>query len=170
MPRNVELKARVRNHKNLVYQVQLTADRGPETLIQKDTFFEVPQGRLKLREFPGGRGELIAYHRPDDTGPKTSTYAISRTDDSPALLAVMQAVLPVIGVVRKTRLLYLAGRTRIHIDDVEGLGWFMELEVVLAAGEDLLAGQEEAKRLLTSLGVAEQDLVEGAYLDLLNHR
>ena len=167
MPQNVEIKARVRDHKALVYRTELTANRGPVTLIQNDTFFEVPVGRLKLREFPGGKGELIAYDRPDAVGPKTSNYAISYTKDSPTLLKVLQAALPVIGTVRKTRLLYIAGRTRIHIDDVEGLGWFCELEVVLEKDEDPAVGEAEAAKLMDQLQIQAEDLVEGAYLDLL---
>ena len=168
MPQNVEIKARVRDHKALLYRAELTADRGPVTLVQTDTFFEVPTGRLKLREFPGGPGELIAYDRPDAAGPKTSTYAISNTDNSPGLLKVLKAALPVIGVVSKTRQLFIAGRTRIHIDDVKGLGWFMELEVVMGPDEDPAVGEAEAAALMDQLHVQAEDLVTGAYLDLLS--
>jgi predicted adenylyl cyclase CyaB len=71
------------------------------------------------------------------------------------------------GVVRKTRYLYLAGQTRIHLDDVEGLGHFMELEVVLRADQSDAEGQAIAEDLMVRLGVRKDDLLEGAYMDLL---
>jgi predicted adenylyl cyclase CyaB len=69
--------------------------------------------------------------------------------------------------VRKTRYLYLAGQTRIHLDDVEGLGQFMELEVVMREGQSDAEGQASAEGLLASLGVERSDLLEGAYMDLM---
>jgi predicted adenylyl cyclase CyaB len=69
--------------------------------------------------------------------------------------------------VRKQRTLFLAGRTRIHLDRVEGLGDFLELEVVLAEGEPADAGVREARALMHALGVESSQLVEGAYVDLL---
>ena len=71
------------------------------------------------------------------------------------------------GVVRKTRYLYLVGQTRIHLDDVEGLGQFMELEVVLEDGQSDADGQVIAEGLMTALGVESGDLIDGAYMDLL---
>ncbi len=68
---------------------------------------------------------------------------------------------------RKQRLLYITGRTRIHLDRVEGLGEFLELEVVLRDGETVEAGMQEARSLMQALGVAPEHLVSGAYLDLL---
>jgi hypothetical protein len=71
------------------------------------------------------------------------------------------------GVVRKTRYLYLVGETRVHLDDVEGLGQFMELEVVMQEGQSDAEGQAIAEGLMASLGVESSDLLEGAYMDLL---
>jgi predicted adenylyl cyclase CyaB len=71
------------------------------------------------------------------------------------------------GVVKKTRYLYLVGQTRVHLDDVEGLGQFMELEVVMREGQNDMDGQVIAEGLMAALGVEENDLLEGAYMDLL---
>ena len=68
---------------------------------------------------------------------------------------------------RKHRTLYLVGRTRIHLDRVESLGHFLELEVVLAEGESPDAGVKEARALMTALGLADDQLIDGAYVDLL---
>jgi predicted adenylyl cyclase CyaB len=81
----------------------------------------------------------------------------------------MACVLPVRGVVVKHREVFLVGRTRIHLDRVENLGSFVELEVVLADGESLEAGRDEARELLTLLAIPEGDLVPDAYIDLLEH-
>lgn len=170
MPANVEIKARVRDPRKLLERARGLAPAEPVTITQVDTFFAVPVGRLKLRDFGDGTGELIRYRRPDRTGPKVSDYALSPTADPVGLAELLAGALPVIGVVRKRRTLLLVGRTRIHIDEVQDLGWFMELEVVLGAGDGVAGGEAEARRLMADLGIAEDDLVQGAYLDLLRGR
>lgn len=167
MPANIEIKARVADPAALLAKAKILADTGPETIVQTDTFYQVAQGRLKIREFADGSGELISYHRPDADGPKTSSYAIARTPRAADLVNVLGAVLELRGTVRKKRLLLLAGRTRIHLDEVDGLGSFMELEVVLADGDDLAGGEKEAAELMESLGISPDHLVSGAYIDLL---
>lgn len=167
MPRNVEIKARLRDPDAVAAVAAELADGPVAVLEQHDIFYRSDEGRLKLRRFPDGRGELIAYSRPDQPGPKTSRYAIHRTDDGDGLAATLAAGLAPIGEVIKTRRLYLVGRTRVHLDAVDGLGSFLELEVVLDEGEGVAAGEAEAQRLLAALGVAHGDLVAGAYVDLL---
>lgn len=167
MPQNVEIKARVQDPSRFRQLAANLADGPGQLICQTDTFFTVPTGRLKLREFIDGSAELIRYHRPDTEGPKTSDYAIFRTHDPAGLKTVLQGALPELGVVCKERTLYLAGRTRIHFDEVENLGTFMELEVVLADGDSIADGQAEARRLMDALEIAAADLVTGAYLDHL---
>jgi adenylate cyclase len=139
----------------------------PQRIEQDDTFFVVPHGRLKLRQFADGSGELIHYHRADAAGPKTSDYVRVPAPDPDALREALERAHGSAGRVRKQRTLLLAGRTRIHLDRVEGLGDFLELEVVLRDGEAEADGTAEAQALMARLGVASHDLVEGAYLDLL---
>jgi len=167
MPRNVEIKAKVSNLDAFRKAALALSDTPGSLIIQKDTFFAVAQGRLKLRNFGNGLGELIRYHRPDATGPKVSDYSISPTSDPDGLTDLLSRVMPVLGVVAKERTLFMAGRTRIHLDDVQGLGWFMELEVVLTEEETPVDGEVEAQRLMKILGINKDDLVEGAYLDML---
>ena len=170
MGRNVEIKARIADRAALARRVAAIADRGPTVIDQEDTFFPSPRGRLKLRRFADGRGELIHYRRPDAAGPEESRFVRSPTADPDSLAAALGGALGVRGVVRKRRTLYLAGRTRIHLDEVEGLGDFLELEVVLAAGESKEAGLAVARGLMDRLGVAADDLVARAYVDLLEER
>lgn len=167
MAQNVEIKARVTDPVSFRKTAANLTNSDGEVIRQTDTFFTVPQGRLKLRDFGDGLGELIRYQRPDASGPKVSDYAISRTNDPDGLANLLAGALPVLGVVRKTRTLFLAGRTRIHFDDVEGLGWFMELEVVLSGDDTPEDGERETHRLRKILGIGQDDLVQGAYLDLL---
>ncbi|XP_053800231.1 uncharacterized protein LOC128788915 [Vidua chalybeata] len=138
-----------------------------QVLLQTDTFFRVPRGRLKLRRTQDGRGELIFYERPDSAGPKLSRFSITPTADPEGLQAVLSQSLGVLGTVRKERLLFLLGQTRLHLDRVQGLGDFLELEVVLRPEQSEEDGQRLARELLRELGVGERDLVSGAYLDLL---
>jgi predicted adenylyl cyclase CyaB len=167
MPRNIEIKARVTNPSALRRAAEDVADQAVETIQQDDTFFHCRNGRLKLRDFGNGRGELIYYRREDQHGPKTSFYQITSTHEPEALRDTLTAALGEMGRVRKTRLLYLAGRTRIHLDQVEGLGDFMELEVVLTEDETESAGRDEANQLMNKLGIQTSDLIEAAYVDLL---
>lgn len=167
MARNVEVKARVRDWGGLRSRVEALCPGPPTRIEQHDTFFRVPNGRLKLRRLGTGEGQLIHYVRADEDGPAESAYTIAPTGDADALEAILRGVLLVAGLVVKTRLLYVHGRTRIHLDDVEGLGRFLELEVVLGAGEPAAAGEAEARKLMEELEIAEADLVAEAYVDLL---
>ncbi len=167
MPANIEIKARLADFERVQETAAALSD-GPVTVIhQEDTFFNTPQGRLKLRIQDDGRGQLIYYLRPDMSGPKHSEYYIFNTADPAELKAILGKAYGVRGVVIKTRHLYLVGQTRIHLDLVEGLGAFMELEVVLHLGQADSEGQAVAEQLMNALGVKPGDLIDGAYLDLV---
>lgn len=166
MAANVEIKAHARDIPALLERARALA--ATETrLNQHDVFFPVSSGRLKLRILAPDRGELIHYDRPDAPGPKQCDYSIAPTAEPNALRQVLARALGVLGEVRKTRRLLIVGQTRVHLDQVEGLGSFLELEVVLRPGQSMAEGSAVARDLMTRLGVAEEDLVSGAYLDLL---
>jgi predicted adenylyl cyclase CyaB len=167
MARNVEIKARIENVDALASRVEALADRGPFEIRQDDTFFACGQGRLKLRMLSADEGQLIFYRRPDQPGPKESVFVIAPTTAPDALREALALAYGQAGRVRKHRTLYLTGRTRIHLDRVEGLGHFLELEVVLADGERSERGVEEAMKLMTALGIGPDQLIDGAYVDLL---
>nr|XP_056702651.1 adenylate cyclase CyaB-like [Euleptes europaea] len=167
MPANVEIKARVRDRVKLVSNAERLSGSSGCVIAQTDTFFPVPCGRLKLRDFRDGHGQLIFYDRPDAQGPKLSHYAISPTEDPSGLATVLSQALGVKGVVKKERRLYMVGQTRVHVDHVEGLGDFMELEVVLEEQQNPQEGERLAQQLMAELGVDQEDLLTGAYLDLM---
>ncbi|MBL0086893.1 MAG: class IV adenylate cyclase [Ideonella sp.] len=171
MPANVEIKARIASVTALLPLAQaLSDDEHAQLIHQDDTFFTVPHGRLKLRVFADGTGELIHYHRANADGPKVSDYAISTVSEPDSLREVLERACGLLGRVRKERILVLVGQTRIHLDRVEGLGDFLELEVVLRPGQPHAEGHAIARSLMQQLGVAESDLVSVAYLDLLRDR
>lgn len=167
MPANIEIKARVRDFAGIKSRAEQLSGMPAEVIPQEDTFFNVSQGRLKLRILAADRGQLIYYTRPDQEGPKRSDYHIAYTTDPENLKRVLELAYGIRGVVKKKRYLYLVGQTRVHLDDVEGLGQFMELEVVLREGQGDAEGQAIAEGLMAGLGVERSDLLEGAYMDLL---
>lgn len=170
MPRNVEIKARVDGLADVEHRARAFATEGPVDLVQDDTFFACANGRLKLREFADGSGELIHYLRADEAGPKASDYLITAIAAPHALRETLSRALGTVGRVRKARRLYIADRTRIHLDQVEDLGSFVELEVVLREGETTESGNAVARHIMALLGIAESQLVRGAYVDLKGSR
>jgi predicted adenylyl cyclase CyaB len=169
MSRNVEIKARIESVEALRPKAAGLADSGPTSIHQDDTFFRCPNGRLKLRKLSETEGELIFYQRPDRAGPKESFYVLVPTAAPEELREALSLACGVIGRVRKTRTLFMVGRTRIHLDRVEGLGDFLELEVVMAENEPVETGMTVVYEILDKLGVAPEQFVSCAYIDLLTN-
>ncbi|XP_014351397.1 uncharacterized protein LOC106705860 [Latimeria chalumnae] len=167
MPSNVEIKAKVHDLSQLIKNAEQLSQSEGTLIVQKDTFFCVQKGRLKLRDFKNGNGQLIFYERPDLDGPKLCNYSISPTADPDGLRRVLSDALGVRGTVEKERRLYMVGQTRVHVDKVEGLGNFLELEVVLEEGQSPEEGESIAQGLMGQLGVKQEDLLTGAYMDLI---
>ncbi len=171
MKRNVEIKAKVADLEAVRRIVEGLADSGPMELAQEDTFFVCPRGRLKLRRFVGcPQAELIYYERSEKSGPRESRYIVHPTADPDGLREVLAAAFDIRGVVRKRRAVYLIGQTRVHLDQVEGLGEFVELEVVLRPEQNSSEGVAIAHELMAKLGISPHRLIDGAYIDLLHDR
>ena len=166
MPSNIEIKARARNFEEIKSCAEKLSDTPVQVIPQHDIFFNTSQGRLKLR-IVADHAQLIYYTRPDQEGPKRSDYHITRSDDPENLKRVLELAFGIRGEVKKTRYLYLVGQTRLHLDDVEGLGQFIELEVVLRGDQSDAEGQKIAEDLISALRVQRADLIDGAYMDLL---
>jgi predicted adenylyl cyclase CyaB len=171
MKKNVEIKARVTDLAAVRRIVEGIADSGSMELQQEDTFFACSRGRLKLRRLLDcAQGELIYYERPAGSGPKESRYIVHPTGDPAELRDVLAAALDVRGVVRKRRSVYLVGQTRVHLDQVEGLGEFVELEVVLQPQQNSADGVAIAHDLMRKLGISPSQLIDRAYIDLLDEQ
>jgi homotetrameric cytidine deaminase len=157
---NIEIKARDPDPgRSLERALALGAEDHGE-IVQRDTYFARATGRLKVREQTPGDAELIHYRRTDEAGARVSDYRIVPAPDAQALVAALDAALGTLVVVEKRRHLLLADGVRIHLDRVEGLGDFVELEAV---GHDDSAGID---RLRAELRIADDSLVEGSYSDL----
>lgn len=180
MPRNIEIKARLADGALEALRERALALAGAgaaaERISQDDAFFAVPHGRLKLRRFEDGSAELIHYQRADRVDAKASDYVRVPLPgaDAAATADALQAALArgcgLLGRVRKTRWLVRVGATRVHLDRVEGLGDFMELEVVLREGQPDAEGHATAEALMEALGLQHAERLAGAYLDLLAAR
>jgi predicted adenylyl cyclase CyaB len=164
---NVEIKARcgdplfIRN-----YLLSNNAEfKGVDK--QTDTYFNVQQGRLKLRE---GiiENNLIFYERANQAGPKNSHFHLVKVEDAAGLKDVLTKSIGVKVVVKKRREIYYIRNVKFHIDEVDGLGSFVEIEAgnILA---DLAQGQlkEQCDFYLKEFGIKEEDLVELSYSDML---
>ena len=136
---------------------------------QRDVFFRVPVGYLKLRTAEGGPAELIAYARAPGTDPRSSDYDIAPVADDAALETVLSRSLGLRGVVEKVRRLYLWRHTRIHLDEVTGLGSFLELETVVL-GISREHAEAEAREMIGILGLDPARFLDRPYLELLEHR
>ena len=167
MPVNIEIKARVHDFAGLKHRAEQLSDTPCQVISQQDTFFSCQHGRIKLRELGPHQGQLVYYIRQDISGPKHSDYKIFTTDDPAGLKLILAQAYGIRGVITKLRYLYMVGQTRIHLDDVEGLGKFIEIEVVLRPDQTDADGQAIAEDLMVKLGIQEGDLIETAYMDML---
>jgi predicted adenylyl cyclase CyaB len=170
MATNIEIKARVEDLDALKARAESLSDKPLEIIPQEDIFFKTDKGRLKLRVLAPDLGYLIYYERPNQDGPKRSDYYLAKTEEPANLKTALSLALGLRGVVKKTRYLYMVGQTRIHLDEVEGLGHFMELEVVMREGQSDAEGQAIAEDLMFRLGVRKDALIEAAYMDMLESR
>ena len=163
--RNVELKATDPDpERSLAVCRDLGAeDRG--VLVQRDTYFRVPDGRLKLREETPGGAALIQYLRSDRPEARESRYRIAPVEDATALREALDAALGTLVVVDKERRLLLWEGVRIHLDTVRGLGSFLELEGVAPEGSDLSAEHDRVGRLREALGLDDSRLLADSYSD-----
>ena len=168
MARNVEIKAKIGGIEALIPIIASLAETGPFNILQHDTFFNCPLGKLKLRAFSASSGELIFYQRPQLDGPKLSIYQISPTTEPDSLRDALALAYGILGTVRKQRTLYLLGKTRIHLDRVDGLGDFLELEVVLEDLQTITYGESIALDLMAKIGVLPNQLIPTSYLELLH--
>ena len=167
MATNIEIKARVTDRKSVLERIRAVADGPGEIIRQRDVFFHCANGRLKLRYLNSDHGQLIFYRRANTTGPKASHYEIFETNNPDRLLAVMKLASIIIGEVKKERHLYLFGNTRIHVDRVDNLGDFIELEVVLQPGQTEAEGTAIADELMARLVIESGELIDRAYIDML---
>ena len=165
--RNLELKAQCADLTLARAAVLRLGARSPGPLVQIDTYFCVPSGRLKLRWIEGQASQLIWYERPDQSEARISRYYLAPVMDAEGLKAALSAALGVRGEVRKHREVCLWHNVRIHLDDVAGLGQFVEFEAVLSPGETEADSRYRLDQLCRELNISPSDICSGSYADLL---
>jgi predicted adenylyl cyclase CyaB len=168
MPRrNIELKARLADLDAARRTAcTLATSRLPDE-HQTDTYFFCQHGRLKLREIQGGTAQLVEYLRDDVPGTRRSNYRLLEVSEPVLLREMLAAALGVRVVVEKQREIFLLEQTRIHLDQVRGLGSFLEFEAVLADGQSEVEGHEVVAKLTQTFGLRPHDFVPTSYADLL---
>lgn len=164
--RNIELKARIADLSVARATAERLATQYVGVELQVDTYFVSAVGRLKLREIDDRVAQLVAYERPNHPDAKGSDYYLVSVAEPAALKQALTAALGLRGVVRKRREIFLVDNVRIHLDEVDGLGTFLEFEAVLGPNIDDRRGQEQVAELREAFGIRSGDLLEGSYADM----
>ena len=162
---NVEYKAELRDMAMAKATCRAVGASHIITLEQTDTYFRVPSGRLKRRECPGEPTEWIFYDRKDEARPRLSSFTIYADAQARARFGV--APLPELVVVRKTRDLYMLDNVRIHLDEVEELGQFLEFEALVSPGFPVARCHASLDRLRATFTPVLGEPISCSYADLL---
>jgi len=165
MARNIEIKARV-GDLAAARAVAVSLGARPHVVeVQTDRYYALDGGRrLKVRSIDGGRSELIDYRRPEASGVRASDYTVTTLapGEGPSGEPVV--------TVRKRREVLLIDNVRVHLDEVDGLGTFLELEAVVDAAHDDAVCRRQVDRLTAALGLTDDDLIRSSYAELLNRQ
>ncbi len=163
---NVEIKARCPDASFIrEYLVQHKAEfKGTDD--QTDTYFNVPYGRLKLREGVI-ENNLIYYQREDKEGPKDSEFTLMKVNDPLLLKQILTQAAGIKTIVRKKREIYYIGNVKFHLDEVPGLGNFVEIEAGnMLAGLSAEQLKTQCEHYLNEFGIRKEDLLSGSYSDM----
>jgi len=170
MNKNIELKARFPDLTVARAKAESIGAKFNATLNQTDTYFRAHSGRLKLREINGGQAELIAYHRSNAVESRESSYTIIPIAEPALLKQALTVTLGVRQIVTKQRDLWLWKNVRIHLDQVKGLGSFIEFEAVVSDEFNEEVSAKNVAELCAHLSIREQDLIGQSYSDLLGQK
>ncbi|WP_439640305.1 class IV adenylate cyclase [Nevskia sp.] len=162
---NLEAKFRLPDHAAAQAAAIAIGYRPEAVLNQRDTFFVVATGKLKLRE-EDQRSYLIGYGRVERDGLQLSDYQLVPVPDPAAMRTLLAGTLGVLAEVRKRRTLLLCRNVRLHLDEVEGLGLLGEIEAVVPDGGDPEAERAFVDATLAALGVSREQLIEGSYFEM----
>jgi predicted adenylyl cyclase CyaB len=165
--RNIELKAKLESLSAAREVARRLTGAAPEVELQTDTYFAAAIGRLKLRERKALPAQLVWYARPDGRESKPSDYLLAPVADAVLLKQALTAAYGVLVVVAKRREIYLHENVRIHLDQVSGLGDFLEFEAVLSPGDQDDAGHAMLSALSRRFAIGPRHLVAESYSDRL---
>jgi adenylate cyclase class 2 len=170
MAQNIEFKAKGPGHQLLRSRAQELGAELQGILHQHDTYFKVSQGRKKIRKIAGSHSELITYFRSDARQARQSTYHVKRLIFPEITKFMLKMRHGTLAEVVKQRELWLWKSVRIHLDKVEGLGEFMELEAVVSNAGSLEEAQSQCHAVMDKLEITEADMIASSYCDMLTYQ
>lgn len=164
---NIELKAK---YSRFAYARKCVLKLGGdhhETIHQTDVYFRIPDGRMKLRYIRGASGYLVFYKRNDNPEPRASEYYIYDTKNPEALEKVLTKAHGMLAKVQKKREVHLIDNVRIHLDDVNGLGQFIEFEAVLSSEKSAVEEKQKLENYMKLFAIDHTKLQAISYLDMV---
>lgn len=166
--RNLEAKFPLRDHARARESAKAIGYTERAILRQRDTFFRVARGKLKLREIADEAGGALIYYGREESGElQLSRYEIVPVTDPAAMRTMLAAALGILAEVRKERVLLMRANVRLHLDRVTDLGDFGEIEAVIAEADDPESSRAAVDELLAALGIARGDLITVSYFEML---
>lgn len=166
--KNYEIKTRINNYSQIKKHIKsfqsLCKNSDSFAELQRDIYYKVHSGRLKLRIINNSVGNLIQYQRRETSGKRVSNYTIFTTEDFKTLDQILRTQLSVLTEVNKKREIVICDEVRIHLDKVEGLGLFLEFEVVY---KNLNSAKKKMSELIKFFRLNEQDFIKHSYSDMV---
>jgi adenylate cyclase class IV len=162
---NIEFKAELRDVEGARRQCEVLGAQRIGNLRQTDVYYRLTDGRLKRRSAPGEPVEWIYYHRPDRVSPKMSNYTLFTEEQ--ALRRWGTCSLHPWVTVRKTRELWMLGSVRIHLDEVDDLGRYIEFEAVVSRDHDVRECHGQVQQLRAAFAPLLGEPVAVSYCDLI---
>ncbi len=167
MPRNIEVKVSLPDPTRARAAALALGARSRGAEVQTDRYYELAGGRrVKLRTREGGAAELIHYDRPESEGVRASDYQVTPVRDAEAGACLVPQA-DAVAVVRKRREVLLLDNVRIHLDEVDGLGTFLELEAVVDPQHDDATCRRQVTELLGALGLGAAEPIRASYGELI---
>ncbi|MCB0281685.1 MAG: class IV adenylate cyclase [Calditrichae bacterium] len=170
MGKNIEIKAECTDPEKVESIIIEKGWKSGGVENQKDTFFNVPNGRLKLRETNENQAVLIPYFRPDMNTLRDSEYVLLKTDETRQALSILKKMFGIRWIVSKKRKIYFYDNIRIHLDEVDSLGSFIEFEGVISDDKMYNETQEKLEWLIELFEIAQEQIFKEAYVDMLEKK
>ena len=167
MKKNLEIKYKPGNSREISYITGLLKNYSHTTEKQTDIYYKTVRDRLKLRIINDTEGSLILYNRAEKKNKRISKYTISKTKDFRELDFILRKQFRVLVTVIKKREIYIHKNIRVHIDTVKGLGKFIEIEIIY---DDISKAKDLMNNLVTELNLDENKFIKVSYSDLLINR
>ncbi len=165
---NIEIKYRLNSCRYIKKQLKTHSEiRFAEQVHQRDVYFNVPEGRLKIRFQEGKPAQLIYYFREDKSTARISNYTIETLKDPIRKVKELQQQYGILGQVEKWRELYLFRNVRIHLDNVTHLGWFLEFESVITPETSHHIALQNLNNLQEVLASCLTNPIDGSYINLM---